>query len=200
MTDLEGLMELADVAQQENQGNAMQTLSDLAKEQMKLEARVERLSEQLSLAKKQLLKVSGELIPELMAQSGLSEVRLGTGEKVIIKKGLSVSYKQEDRFRLFEFLKEHNAGSLIKTKFDVGKLDDAVMEEVFTFLDEKVGTYDTDQRVHPQTLEKFFRDLTAVNATEEERQKLYGEGKIMNIEELPEFLKVYTYAQTKIEL
>ena len=54
--------------------------------------------------------------------------------------------------------------------------------------------------MHPQTLEKFFRDLTAVNATDEERQKLYGEGKIMNIEELPEFLKVYTYSQTKIEL
>ena len=178
----------------------MQTLSELAKEQIALEERVAKLTEQLSNAKKQLLKVSGELIPELMAQSGLSEVRLGTGEKVIIKKGLSVSYKQEDRFRLFEFLKEHNAGSLIKTKFDVGKLDDAVMEEVFTFLDEKVGTYDTDQRVHPQTLEKFFRDLTAVNATDEERQKLYGEGKIMNIEELPEFLKVYTYSQTKIEL
>jgi len=200
MTDLEGLMELADVAQKETQGNAMQTLSELAKEQIALEERVAKLTEQLSNAKKQLLKVSGELIPELMTQSGLSEVRLDSGQKVIIRKGLSVSYKKEDKFKLFEFLKEHNAGSLIKTKFDVGKLDDSVMDELFDFLDKKVGTYDTDQRVHPQTLEKFFRDLTAVNATDEERQKLYGEGKIMNIEELPEFLKVYTYSQTKIEL
>ena len=72
MTDLEGLMELADVAQKETQGNAMQTLSELAKEQIALEERVAKLTEQLSNAKKQLLKVSGELIPELMAQSGLS--------------------------------------------------------------------------------------------------------------------------------
>ena len=195
---LDAVMKMADEVQQGTYENVMEQLSSLAKEQLKWEERVRMLEEKLDTAKKQVLKISGELIPQLLATSGLSEVKLDTGEKVVVKKGLSVTYKPEDSNKLFAFLKDNNGESIIKTSFDVGKVPDGVLDKIFDFLDTTVTTYETKIGVHKATLEKFIKELTAVDKSEEERQALFAEGRIKNLEDIPEFLNVYTYSKTKV--
>lgn len=195
---LDAVMKMADEVQQGTYENVMEQLSSLAKEQLKWEERVKMLEEKLETAKKQVLKISGELIPQLLATSGLSEVKLDTGEKVVVKKGLSVTYKPEDSSKLFAFLKDNNGESIIKTSFDVGKVPDGVLDKIFDFLDTTVTTYETKIGVHKATLEKFIKELTAVDKSEEERQALFAEGRIKNLEDIPEFLNVYTYSKTKV--
>lgn len=195
------LQELADSIASDStvQGNAMEQLAELARQQVLWEDRVKMLEEKLNTAKKQVENISGNLIPQLLASSGLSEVRLGTGEKISVKKGLAVSVKAEDQNKLFAYLRNNNADSIIKTTFSIGQLPEGDLDKVFSFLDETVVSYETKMGVHPKTLEKYVRELTAIDLTDEQRQKLYTEGRIKNIEDLPEFLNVYTYAKTKIE-
>lgn len=101
------LQQIAESAKEGTQANAMEQLALLAQQQLLWEERVEMLEEKLKTAKKQVENISGNLIPNLLASSGLSEVRLGTGEKITVKKGLSVSYdKVADQNKLFAFLKK----------------------------------------------------------------------------------------------
>lgn len=194
------LQQIVDSAKDSTQANAMEQLALLAQQQLLWEERVEMLEEKLKTAKKQVENISGTLIPNLLASSGLSEVRLGTGEKISVKKGLSVSYdKVADQNKLFAFLKKENAADLIKTTFSIPKVPDDTLDRIFSFMDETVVSYETKMDVHTKTLEKFIRELTAVDKPDEERQRLYEQGRIKNIEELPEFLKVYTFSKTKIE-
>lgn len=194
------LQQIAESAKEGTQANAMEQLALLAQQQLLWEERVEMLEEKLKTAKKQVENISGNLIPNLLASSGLSEVRLGTGEKITVKKGLSVSYdKVADQNKLFAFLKKENAADLIKTTFSIPQVPDGTLDKIFDFMDSTVVTYETKMDVHARTLEKFIRELTAADKTDEERQQLYSQGRIKNIEELPEFLKVYTFSKTKIE-
>jgi hypothetical protein len=194
------LQQIAESAKEGTQANAMEQLALLAQQQLLWEERVEMLEEKLKTAKKQVENISGNLIPNLLASSGLSEVRLGTGEKITVKKGLSVSYdKVADQNKLFAFLKKENAADLIKTTFSIPQVPDGTLDKIFDFMDSTVVTYETKMDVHAKTLEKFIRELTAVDKPDEERQRLYEQGRIKNIEELPEFLKVYTFSKTKIE-
>jgi len=193
------LEQLATAVKEDTKENVMEQLAELAQQQLLWEQRIEMLTEKLATAKKQLEKVSGELIPQLLHESGLSEVRLGTGEKIIVEKGVSVTYKKEDQNKLFKFLKDNQAESLIKTEFNIGQVPDGVLDEIFSFLDDKVTTYETKMGVHSATLTKYVKTLTGIDRPDEEREKLYAEGRIKNIEELPEFLKVYVYNKTKIK-
>lgn len=200
MTELERVIQMSEEATEQVQQNAMEQLSELAMNQIKAEEKVAKLERELSYAKKYLDVVSKKLIPDLMLSSGLSEVKLATGQKITITKGLSVSYdKAISQGAMFAFLKEKKSDDLIKTSFNVGKLESDVLDKVIAFMNENLDSYETNMDIHSQTLGKFMRDLIGLNLKEEERAKQYADGKIMNIEELPSFITAFTYNTAKIK-
>jgi len=200
VTELERVIQMSEEATEQVQQNAMEQLSELAMNQIKAEEKVAKLERELSYAKKYLDVVSKKLIPDLMLSSGLSEVKLATGQKITITKGLSVSYdKAISQGAMFAFLKEKKSDDLIKTSFNVGKLESDVLDKVIAFMNENLDSYETNMDIHSQTLGKFMRDLIGLNLKEEERAKQYADGKIMNIEELPSFITAFTYNTAKIK-
>jgi len=97
---------------------ALNQMSDLAKQQLGLEDRIAKGEALLKSLKKDLKKVSTDLLPEAMAACGMKTFTLDTGQSISVKEGLSMSApKAEDKKILCNnWLMEHNQQALLKSE------------------------------------------------------------------------------------
>lgn len=114
-------------------------------------------------AKKALLKTEREDLPQLMAEVGLTEIKLDDGTIVTIKEDVSCSISEANRPRAMTWLNDHGYGGIIKTEvavtFGAGEHDNAVG------LAQKLAgdgfSADMAEGVHPSTLKAFVRERLA---------------------------------------
>lgn len=177
-------------------GNVLQRLADLVQTQLAYEKVVADLEWQLECEKKILNNISMEQIPALLRASGLSRVKLATGETVELKEDINVTIKDKDAF--FQFLKSRGDAELIKTQLAIGKVDGTKMSELYSFLMNKEYPYEADMSVHSQTTKSYFRKACGFDVKEEEREAGIRSGKYLDPAQLPEFAKVFTLTKTKI--
>ena len=79
----------------------LSTVSKLAQEQLSIERRIADLEEMVSDAKKNLREVSEDLLPNAMAEYGISELKLSDGSEISVGKFYSASItkaRQEEAF------------------------------------------------------------------------------------------------------
>ena len=102
----------------QNTGN-LQTLADQVEKLNSLQQRIELQEDNLKNTKKEFDHLSGEVIPTMMAEMGLSHLKLMDGSSVDVKPNYSASISIANREKAFTWLRENGLGDIIKNEISV---------------------------------------------------------------------------------
>ena len=180
--DLEHLLD----EPKEIKGDSLEHLKYLLKAHLSIEEQIEKTTEQLQILQKELEVISRQAIPTLLNGVNLSELRMESGEKVIIQEKVKASITKKNLYEAFAEMvtaeggdkeAEEKINTLFKTKVVLPETDDALLQHFI-----EIGQpYDVQKTIHPQTLNKYCKE------------RLH-EGK-----EIPEHISVFQYQETKIK-
>jgi len=138
----------------------LKTVSKLAEYQLILETKIKRAEEDLATLKEQFKQVSQTDLPEALAETGLSEIKLTDGSKISVQQFYNASVPKDKIDEAFTWLRNNNHGDLIKNTIacSFGRGEDGnakVLKEELT----KIGiSFTSKEGVHPQTLKAFVRE------------------------------------------
>ena len=109
--------------------NYSQIINRKRKDQLKTkEDEIAKLEEQLKNKKAEADDISSRVIPELLAEQGLSEIKLADGSKVSVKKEYRCTLPKDEskRAQCYDWLRDQNLGDIIKNNVFVtfGKGED----------------------------------------------------------------------------
>ena len=155
-------MDLEEIAMQMSDvdNNDLKQVAALVRQQLIFEQRVEDLTTELKRAQQDLANISGEVLPALLLEFGLSELRMGDGSKVTVSTQISASISKERSYAAHEWLRDNGFGDLIKNTVAVtfGKGEDDKAQTLVRELDGNGFNVDQKEAVHPSTLKAFCKE------------------------------------------
>ena len=98
---------------------SIQSLADQIQMLEGLNTRIETSENNLKDLKKEHDRLSGEVIPTMMAEMGLSHLKLADGSTVDVKPNYSASITIANREKAFNWLRENGLGDIIKNEISV---------------------------------------------------------------------------------
>ena len=131
--------------------------------QHELEIREDALKEH----KKQIDHISGEVIPTMMSEMGLSHLKLLDGSTVDVKPNYSANISVANREKAFNWLRENGLGDIIKNEISVsfGRNEDNKAAD-YAALAEERGFQPTQKlKVEPMTLKALVRERLEAGKT-----------------------------------
>ena len=97
----------------------IQSLADQVERLQTLQREIEFAEDQLKQKKKNLEHVSGEVIPTMMSEMGLSHLKLMDGSSVDVKPNYSATITVANREAAFNWLRQNGLGDIIKNEISV---------------------------------------------------------------------------------
>jgi hypothetical protein len=94
-------------------------LADKIKEMQAVQKAIEMDEEQIKQKKKHLENISGEVIPTMLSEMGLSFLKLQDGSSVEVKTNYSATITQANKEAAFNWLRENGLGDIIKNEISV---------------------------------------------------------------------------------
>ena len=94
----------------------IQSLADQIQLLEGLISRIEKSENNLKDLKKEHDRLSGEVIPTMMAEMGLAHLKLSDGSTVDVKPNYSASISIANREKAFTWLRENGLGDIIKNE------------------------------------------------------------------------------------
>ena len=151
---------------EEDQQNAMsktdniQSLADQVERLEKMNSGIEKTEESLKEQKKQKDHVSMEVIPTLMSEMGLAELKLVDGSVVTVKPNYSASITVANREAAFNWLRNNGLGDIIKNEISVsfGRNEDNKAADYATLAQERGFQPTQKLKVEPMTLKALVRE------------------------------------------
>lgn len=135
---------------------------DLGQQLVDRQADLAAAEEKVAAIKAEVTRLEREDIPALMAECGITEVKLTCGKTITVKEDCDARISEANRPAAFRWLLDHGFGGLIKTlvtmQFGKGEHDDAAYAANLLqqqFADRAVSL---DESVHPQTLRAFVKE------------------------------------------
>ena len=128
----------------------------------KIEDEISDLDEQIKKKKEAADSISSRVIPELLAEQGLSEIKLADGSKVSVKKEYRCTLPKDEvkREQCYEWLRNEKLGDIIKNNIFVtfGKGEDDKAKQLLDLAAE--NGYEPQQKsdVAWMTLTALFRE------------------------------------------
>ena len=138
----------------------IQSLADQVEKLDQLLKQIELDEELLKQKKKNSEHLSGEIIPTMMAEMGLSHLKLMDGSSVDVKPNYSASISIANREKAFNWLRENGLGDIIKNEISVsfGRNEDNKAAD-YAALAEERGFQPTQKlKVEPMTLKALVRE------------------------------------------
>jgi hypothetical protein len=140
--------------------SGIQSLADQVERLVALQERLELQETNMKNTKKELDNLSGEVIPTMMSEMGLSHLKLIDGSSVDVKPNYSASITIANKDAAFGWLRENNLGDIIKNEISVsfGRNEDNKAAD-YAALAEGQG-YQPQQKlkVEPMTLKALVRE------------------------------------------
>ena len=99
--------------------NNIQSLADQVEKLEAMQQQFEIQEEALKEKKKQIEHISGEVIPTMMSEMGLSHLKLMDGSSVDVKPNYSASITIANREAAFGWLRNNGLGDIIKNEISV---------------------------------------------------------------------------------
>ena len=154
------LDDLEDDQQQLIEKTDIQTLADYCRELSELELVIESLEKQVKEQKEKADKISSEVIPNLLAEQGLSSLKLSDGSGVEVRKSYSCTVKKDSVESAYTWLRENGLGDLIKNEIAVqfGKGEDNKAEQLLSLAVQEGYEPSQKQKVEPMTLKALYRE------------------------------------------
>ena len=152
----------------------IQSLADQVEKLESLQTRLELQEENIKNTKKQLEHLSGEVIPTMMAEMGLSHLKLVDGSSVDVKPNYSASITVANRDAAFNWLRENGLGDIIKNEISVsfGRNEDNKAAD-YAELAKGQGFQPTQKlKVEPMTLKALVRER--IEAGKEMPTEIFG--------------------------
>jgi len=140
--------------------DVLNRIGTLAKKQVELENRIIETEDSVLVLKKELDEIRDKQLPELLISAGLSDIKLTTGEKIVIDKMIFASITKEKAEACFQWLDKHGFGDIIKYKIEIdtgkgGKVNFKKIKNAAL----KLGLEPRDVKgVHPATLKAFISE------------------------------------------
>ena len=136
------------------------SLADFCKELKTYEDEIAELEEKIKVIKEKMDKISSEIIPNMLAEQGLSSLKLADGSAVEVKKVYNCTIRKDNIDSAYTWLRENGLGDIIKNEVSVqfGKGED---NKAQLLLDLAVSNgYEPQQKtkVEPMTLKALFRE------------------------------------------
>jgi len=135
-------------------------LSDKIKEMQAIQEDIELKEEFLKQRKKDLDHISGEVIPTMLAEMGLSYLKLADGSSVEVKTNYSATITQANKEKAFNWLRNNGLGDIIKNDITVsfGRNEDNKAAN-YAELARGQGLQPTQKlKVEPMTLKALVRE------------------------------------------
>lgn len=157
---------------------------------------IEEAEDKLKLLKGHFKRLSEEDIPNLLSEFGLSEIKLKSGEKVIVKDDASITIKNDSLF--FLWLKNREEDDIIKLNYDFSnRMEDEARMHLDDFLVDNDIEFETNMGVHGQTKKKYFKELLGIGKADQKEG--IAKGKYMKQQDLPDWASVFILKKTKIK-
>lgn len=174
---------------------SIEVLVEKAKEATELESLITDLEDQLKQVKERLRSLTEQEMVSIMADLGLSDFTLDSGEKLVVSEFYSGSLNRApDKQAALDWIHEHGGTDLIKTGVNLtfGKSEHNMALSLIESLKEQGYDPTVDEGVHPQTLAAFAREKN------QEYYEALGNGE--TLEEPPlETLGIYHGRKVKIK-
>ena len=138
----------------------IQSLADQVERLENLQKEIEDADKQLKEKKKNLEYLSGEIIPTMMAEMGLSHLKLMDGSSVDVKPNYSANITIANKEAAFNWLRQNGLGDIIKNEISVsfGRNEDNKAAD-YAVLAQERGFQPTQKlKVEPMTLKALVRE------------------------------------------
>ena len=140
--------------------NHIDKLANKIKEMQRVQKDIQQNEEYLKQRKKDLDQISGEIIPTMLSEMGLSYLKLADGSSVEVKTNYSATITQANREKAFNWLRENDLGDIIKNELTVsfGRNEDN-KAAAYAELAKGQGYQPTQKlKVEPMTLKALVRE------------------------------------------
>ena len=138
----------------------LKSLADQVKNLRDLEDQLKVDEELLKNKKRDIEKISGEIIPTLLSEMGLSSLKLADGSAVEVKPYYAANISIKNREAAYNWLRENGLGDIIKNDVTVsfGRNEDNKAAE-YANLAKSQGYQPTQKlKVEPMTLKALVRE------------------------------------------
>jgi len=138
----------------------IQSLADQVERLENLQKEIEDADKQLKEKKKNLEYLSGEIIPTMMAEMGLSHLKLMDGSSVDVKPNYSANITIANREAAFNWLRNNGLGDIIKNEILVsfGRNEDNKAADYAALAQERGFQPTQKLKVEPMTLKALVRE------------------------------------------
>ena len=136
------------------------SLADQVKRLRDLDDQVKTDEQALKNKQREVERISGEIIPTLLSEMGLSSIKLADGSAVDVKPYYAASISIKNREAAYNWLRENGLGDIIKNEVSVsfGKNEDNKAAE-YANLAQSQGFQPTQKmKVEPMTLKALVRE------------------------------------------
>jgi hypothetical protein len=159
------MTEINDIDFEEDQQNIIEktninTLANYCRELQAYEDEIQDLENKIKYKKERADKISSEVIPNLLAEQGLSSLKLADGSSIDIRKSYNCTIKKDQMELAYNWLRENGLGDIIKNEVAVqfGKGEDNKAEQLLTLAEQEGYEPTQKQKVEPMTLKALFRE------------------------------------------
>ena len=138
----------------------IKSLAEEVKKLRTMEDQIKLQEEALKTSKRELEVVSGEIIPTMLSEMGLSSLKLADGSSVDVKPFYSATITVQNRDKAFNWLRINGLGDIIKNEISVsfGRNEDNKAAE-YANLAKGQGFQPTQKlKVEPMTLKALVRE------------------------------------------
>ena len=149
-------------------------LADKIQEMQAVQRALEMDEEQIKQKKKHLEHLSGEVIPTMLSEMGLSFLKLADGSSVEVKTNYSATITQAKKEEAFNWLRKNGLGDIIKNEISVsfGRNEDNKAAD-YAELAKGQGFQPTQKmKVEPMTLKALVRER--IEAGKEMPTEIFG--------------------------
>ena len=140
----------------------IKSLADQVKKLRDLEDQVKAEEQALKDKEKEIERISGDVIPTLLSEMGLSSLKLADGSAVDVKPYYSANISVKNREAAYSWLRSNGLGDIIKNEIPVsfGRNEDNKAAE-YANLARGQGFQPTQKlKVEPMTLKALVRERT----------------------------------------
>ena len=152
----------------------IQSLADQVEALQWLEEDIKKSEENIKKLKKKSEHISGEVIPTMMSEMGLSFLRLSDGSSLEVKTNYSASITQANKEKAFNWLRENNLGDIIKNEISVsfGRNEDIKAADYAELAKGQGFQPQQKLKVEPMTLKALVRER--IEAGKEMPTEIFG--------------------------
>ena len=138
----------------------IQQLSGYCLELQALEDDITSKEEELKKQKEKADKIASEIIPNMLAEQGLSSLKLADGSGVEVRKTYSCTVKKDNLESAYKWLRDNGLGDIIKNEVFVtfGKGEDNKAQDLLDLAEQSGYEPQQKQKVEPMTLKALFRE------------------------------------------